>query len=71
MSDENRAGSTEESDAVDRVAGEGGSGNGLGGVDAGSPGGMGGLRASGGTGSDPPPGGVSPVEIEEATRRRD
>jgi hypothetical protein len=41
---------------------ESGAGNGLGGVDAGSPGGMGGVRASGGTGTDRPPGGVSPLQ---------
>ena len=35
---------------------------GLGGVDAGSPGGMGGVGVAGGTGSDRPPGGVSPVQ---------
>ena len=31
------------------------------GPDAGSPGGMGGVRASGGTGTDRPPGGMSPL----------
>ena len=41
---------------------EGGGGNGLGGVDAGSPGGMGGVGVAGGTGTDRPPGGVSPVQ---------
>jgi hypothetical protein len=48
---------------------ETGSGNGLGGTDAGSPGGMGGVRAAGGTGTGRPPGGVSPVE--PATGRDD
>jgi hypothetical protein len=43
-------------------------GAGLGGVDAGSPGGMGGARASGGTSNGNPPGGISPVQIEQATR---
>ena len=44
-------------------------GAGLGGVDAGSPGGMGGTRGAGGTGgTGRPPGGVSPVQIEQATR---
>jgi hypothetical protein len=48
---------------------EGGGGSGLGGVDAGSPGGMGGTRGAGGTGgTGRPPGGVSPVQIEQATR---
>jgi hypothetical protein len=41
---------------------EGGGGTGLGGIDAGSPGGMGGVHARGGTGTGRPPGGVSPVE---------
>lgn len=45
-----------------------GSSDGLGGVDAGSPGGMGGTHASGGTGNGRPPGGISPVQIEQATR---
>jgi hypothetical protein len=40
---------------------------GLGGTDAGSPGGMGGSRASGGTSNGNPPGGISPLQIEEAT----
>jgi hypothetical protein len=35
------------------------------GPDAGSPGGMGGVRASGGTGTDRPPGGISPLKIEQ------
>jgi hypothetical protein len=39
-----------------------GSGDGLGGPDAGSPGGMGGVRVAGGTGTDRPPGGLSPVQ---------
>jgi hypothetical protein len=38
---------------------------GAGGPDAGSPGGMGGARASGGTGTGRPPGGVSPMQIEQ------
>jgi hypothetical protein len=46
-------------------------GNGLRGVDAGSPGGMGGVRVTGGTGSGRPPGGVSPLDAEEETHRRD
>jgi hypothetical protein len=37
---------------------------GAGGPDAGSPGGMGGVRAQGGTGTGRPPGGVSPVQNE-------
>jgi len=49
---------------VDDDSGSGG----LGGIDAGSPGGMGGSRASGGTGNGNPPGGISPVQIEEATQ---
>ena len=36
-------------------------GDGLGGPDAGSPGGMGGVGAAGGTGTDLPSGGLSPV----------
>jgi hypothetical protein len=36
-------------------------GAGTGGIDAGSPGGMGGVRAAGGTGTDRPPGGMSPL----------
>jgi hypothetical protein len=40
---------------------ESGAGDGLGGIDAGSPGGMGGVRASGGTGTGRPPGGLSPL----------
>ena len=44
---------------------ETGSGDGLGGTDAGSPGGMGGVRVQGGTGTDRPPGGVSPLQGEE------
>ena len=44
---------------------ESGSGDGLGGPDAGSPGGMGGVGAHGGTETDRPPGGVSPVQAEE------
>lgn len=40
------------------------------GPDAGSPGGMGGVRASGGTGTDRPPGGISPVQIEEELQQR-
>jgi hypothetical protein len=43
-------------------------GGGLGGTDAGSPGGMGGVGASGGTSNGNPPGGISPVQIEQATR---
>jgi hypothetical protein len=43
----------------------GGSGDGLGGTDAGSPGGMGGVGAVGGTGTGRPPGGVSPVPKED------
>jgi hypothetical protein len=35
------------------------------GPDPGSPGGMGGVRARGGTGTDRPPGGVSPIQAEE------
>jgi hypothetical protein len=41
---------------------------GIGSTDAGSPGGMGGARASGGTSNGNPPGGISPVQIEQATR---
>lgn len=37
---------------------------GTGGPDAGSPGGMGGVRAQGGTGTGRPPGGVSPIQGE-------
>jgi hypothetical protein len=37
--------------------------------DAGSPGGMGGARAGGGTGADRPPGGRSPAEAEEEPER--
>ncbi|MFN3387835.1 MAG: hypothetical protein ACK40O_02820 [Allosphingosinicella sp.] len=48
---------------------ETGSGDGLGGPDAGSPGGMDGVRAQGGTGTDRPPGGVSPVQEEEEEGR--
>ncbi|MBV8687398.1 MAG: hypothetical protein JOZ90_13130 [Alphaproteobacteria bacterium] len=48
---------------------ESGSGNGLGGPDAGSPGGMGGVGAAGGTGTGRPPGGVSPVPPEEQEGR--
>lgn len=44
---------------------ESGSGNGLGGPDAGSPGGMDGVHARGGTGTERPPGGVSPIQDEE------
>ena len=40
---------------------------GLGGTDAGSPGGMGGSRASGGTSNGNPPGGISPLQIEQET----
>jgi hypothetical protein len=40
---------------------------GLGGTDAGSPGGMGGSRASGGTSNGNPPGGISPLQIERET----
>ncbi|HEX9946089.1 MAG TPA: hypothetical protein VGA98_00965 [Allosphingosinicella sp.] len=40
-------------------------GAGLGGADAGSPGGMGGVRVAGGTGTDRPPGGLSPLQAEE------
>lgn len=36
-------------------------GSGLGGVDAGTPGGMGGAGVSGATGTDRPPGGMSPL----------
>jgi hypothetical protein len=50
---------------VDDTSGSGG----LGGIDAGSPGGMGGSRGAGGTGgTGRPPGGVSPVQIEQATQ---
>jgi len=45
---------------------EGGGGTGLGGIDAGSPGGMGGVGARGGTGTGRPPGGVSPVESDRS-----
>lgn len=48
---------------VDDDSGSGG----LGGTDAGSPGGMGGSRASGGTGDGRPPGGISPLQIEQET----
>ncbi|HEX9953934.1 MAG TPA: hypothetical protein VGB48_01815 [Allosphingosinicella sp.] len=42
---------------------------GLGGTDAGSPGGMGGRSGTGGTGgTGRPPGGISPVQIEQATQ---
>jgi hypothetical protein len=47
---------------------EGGGGDGLGGPDAGSPGGMGGVRAAGGTGTDRPPGGLSPVQPDDEDR---
>jgi hypothetical protein len=40
------------------------------GPDAGSPGGMGGVGVSGGTGTDRPPGGISPVQIEEELQQR-
>jgi hypothetical protein len=36
------------------------------GPDAGSPGGMGGVRARGGTGTDRPPGGLSPMSYDRA-----
>ena len=39
--------------------------SGLGGVDAGTPGGMGGAGVAGGTGTERPPGGVSPVQNDE------
>lgn len=48
---------------------ESGSGDGLGGPDAGSPGGMDGVHAQGGTGRERPPGGVSPVQGEEDSDR--
>jgi hypothetical protein len=44
--------------------------DGLGGTDAGSPGGMGGSGVSGATGTGRPPGGVSPVQAEEEASRQ-
>ena len=38
---------------------------GTGGTDAGSPGGMGGVQARGGTGTGRPPGGVSPMQLDQ------
>ena len=52
---------------ADRSEATGASGQnaaGAGGPDAGSPGGMGGVRAQGGTGTGRPPGGVSPLQNE-------
>jgi hypothetical protein len=54
------AGASEGSGAEGRPGRSGPGGNGSG-PDAGSPGGMGGVRASGGTGTDRPPGGLSPM----------
>lgn len=53
-----------------RMRSEGGGGN-SGGPDAGSPGGMDGVRASGGTGTDRPPGGLSPLQTERQAEEGD
>jgi hypothetical protein len=47
---------------TDKDPDTGSASGGLGGVDAGSPGGMGGVGVAGGTGTDRPAGGVSPVQ---------
>lgn len=62
-------------EAADRSEGaerpEGGGSAGSAEPDAGSPGGMGGVRASGGTGTDRPPGGLSPMTYDRAGESRD
>jgi hypothetical protein len=63
----NPTGYVDKGGPVDDDSGSGG----LGGIDAGSPGGMGGSRASGGTSNGNPPGGISPIQIEQATRSDD
>ena len=66
-------GGTEDTAAATNYVDTGGPGDdtsvsgGLGGIDAGSPGGMGGVHGGGGTGGRPP-GGISPVQIEQATQ---
>jgi hypothetical protein len=78
--DQNTGGANDQAEAADGAApvnyvdrggpvdGDDGGSGGLGGIDAGSPGGMGGARASGGTSNGNPPGGLSPVRIEQETR---
>ena len=55
-------GESSASDESDIETDEDGGGSGLGSPDAGSPGGMGGVGVAGGTGTDRPPGGVSPLQ---------
>jgi hypothetical protein len=67
MDDDKQARDGDSADLRDGGA-SGGGGQGLGGVDAGSPGGMGGVRVAGATGTERAPGGVTRFRVETAAR---